>query len=44
MNADRFTSLTYTLHPQPVPGQREIRFRPAKNMMLHRPREVREHV
>ncbi len=44
MESNRFVSYPCTLLLKPVPGQREIRFRPAKNTMNKRPREERSHV
>lgn len=40
----RFTSVTYTLLYQAVPGHREIRFRPAKDTSMNRPKEARSNV
>lgn len=44
MDKCRYTSLSYALLHQPTPGQREIRFRPAKNTFAKRPREAQRYV
>ncbi len=44
MPNERFITYTYTLLRQPVPGNREIRFRPARAAGTSRPREAKIHV
>lgn len=44
MQKTRFTTITYTLLHQPVPGNREIRFRPARNTAISRPKEAKTDV
>lgn len=41
---ERFGNPVYVLARQPRPGEREMRFRPAKDRSMQRPREVEEHV
>lgn len=40
----RFGTTTYVLCRQPHPGERESRFRQAKNCAFKRPREGKSHV
>lgn len=41
---ERFGNPIYVLARQPRPGEREMRFRPAKDRAFQRPREEEAHV
>lgn len=40
----RYGTTRFTLIRQPCPGDRETRFRPAKDIIFHRPRKETVHV